>query len=211
MQQQFHVPRTLAKIDSFTPRAEKHGQENKPAGTLKITVAMHASALDTLDAGFRRFLFRRPSAGEQQQLIDGDNLTELALPHLAPLRYGEKFPGYTLTIETGLELSKPMILDGVELSALQIEPIKGGSVKLSFNAACHPDGEEQFGALCQLIQNKAEITLTPPTPDEAPQMAMGGEGDTLDQQEEQDAEADAELAAAEARRLAEIGEEADAA
>lgn len=211
MQQQFQLTKTVAKIDSFTPRAEKHGKENKAAGTLKISLTAHGSVLNHFDERLRPLLFRRPAAGEQQQLIDGDNLTELAMPHMAPIRLNEKFPGYTLGIESGLDLSTPMELDAVELSAFQIEAQKGGTVKLSFNAACHPDGEEQFGALCKLIQNKAEITLTPPKPEQVQQMPLGGQGDTLDQQEEESDEGEAtpEEVAAERAHLIEKGRARD--
>lgn len=207
MQQQFQLPKTLATIDSFTPRAEKHGKENKPAGTLKISLTAHNTILDCFGTGFRLFLFRKAAAGEQQ--TEGDSLTELAMPNLAALRLNEKFPGYTLQIDTGLELSEPTILEGVELSAFAFEPLKGGSVKLSFNAACHPDDEKQFGTLCQLIQNKAEITLTPPAPDMQQSLFDGSANDPDDDDDdEENAVGDTLDAQEEAERLSQLGQAA---
>lgn len=203
MQQQFHLPKTLAHIDSFTPRAEKHGKkQTRPAGTLKLTVAAHSSILDYFGKQYRPFLFRKPAAGEEQT----SDLTEIAEPKLESLKLREKFPGYQLVIETGLESSEPTVLDDVELSAFTFEPIKGGAVKVSLQANCHPSNDEEFGVLCKLIQNKVDVTLV--APGDAPQgsLALDGEGeaaanggDTLDQQE----------AAEERERLKNLGQGSD--
>ena len=72
----------------------------------------------------------------------------------------------------------------------------GGAVTVSFSAACHPN-TEQAGELCQLVQQDRYLTLIPPSAEaqQSPQMALGGVGDTLDQQEAEE----------EARRLAAMG------
>lgn len=157
----FELSNHQAKIANFTPRAEKHGDENVPAGSVRIEVTAHSSILDTLDPGLRTFLFRKPGVGEQPSLIEGDNLTSLARPSLKPLKLDEDFPGYTLEINTGLDMSEPLRLVDVELSSFSIEAMNGGSVTVAFSAACHPDADES-GALCQLIQNVVDVTLVPP-------------------------------------------------
>lgn len=196
---QFQLCRQVAKIDSFNPRAEKHGDENVPAGDIKFTTTGHSSMLDAFNRGLRPLLYRKADlVGEQQALLEGDDLTALAMPNLKPLRLDEDYPGYRLEISEGLEFSRPIVMDDVELSGFVFEPAEGGSVKISFRAACHPD-EEISGALCQLIQESPYITLVPPAAVSAPQLPLGGDGDTLDQQD-----ADAE-AKAEADRLAALG------
>jgi len=180
---QFQLYRQPAKIDSFNPRAEKHGESNVPAGDIKITVVGHSSMLDAFSKQLRPLLYRKPDLmGEQQPLLEGDELTALAMPNLKPLKLDEDYPGYKLEISAGLDFSKPISLIDVCLSDFTFAPENGGAVKLSFRASCHPD-EETAGALCQLIQETPYISLVPPAPPQVAQMSSGGEGDTLDQQD----------------------------
>ena len=158
----FGLTKHPTKVSSFNPRAEKHGEENVPAGDITFETRVHSSVLDQFDPSYRKFLFRKADAsGDQQPLLEGDTLIAVAKPKLGPLKLNEEFPGYTLKIESGLELSKPLVLSDVELSNFRIEPMEGGSVSLKFNATAHPDADDA-GLLCQVIQNTVEITLEPP-------------------------------------------------
>lgn len=183
---QFSLSKHPCKISSFNPRAEKHGEENVPAGDIKFETRVHSSVLDLFDSSYRPFLFRTAeSSGDQPALLPGDKLTALAKPKLAPLSLKEDWPGYRLEIGSGLDIAEPLVLTEVELSSFRIEAMEGGSVALSFTATAHPDADAS-GALCQAIQNTVDVTLVPPA---APEMPLGGEGDTLDQQERDEAEA----------------------
>lgn len=168
---QFALNQHQAKIASFNPRAEKHGDENVPAGDIKFEVKVHSSALDLFDASYRPFLFRKADlAGEQQPLLEGDKLTALAKPNLKPLTLDEDFPGYTLTIGSGMESIEPMRLTDVELSSFRFEAIEGGSVSITFNATVHGDADD-FGEICQQIQNLVDISLEPPKAEAQQQLA----------------------------------------
>lgn len=196
---QLSLQNTLAKIDSFTPRAEFDGADSRvPAGSIKITVSGHSSLLDTFFPGLRQVLFRKTDlAGEQIPLIAGDDLTQVAFPKLKPLKLAEKFPGYTVELTEGLEASKPLVLGEATLSTFEFEPVNGGALVLSFSVACHPN-EEQAGLLCQWVQQDRYLTLTPPQASAQQQLPTGGEGDTLDQQD----------ADAERERLTQLGQAA---
>jgi len=168
---QFALQNHQAKIASFNPRAEKHGDENVPAGDIKFEVKAHSSVLDLFDPSYRTFLFRKADlAGEQQPLLEGDKLTALAKPKLKPLSLEEDFPGYTLTIGSGLEAIEPLVLSDVELSSFKFEPIEGGSVGITFSATVHGDADD-FGEICQQIQNLVDITLEPPKAEAQQQLA----------------------------------------
>lgn len=199
----FALQQQPSKIDSFTPRAEFEGDEKVPAGSVKISVSGHSSLLDNFVPGLRQVLFRKPALqGEQPALFEGDELTQIAFPKLKALKLDEKFPGYRVEISEGLEASKPLALVDCTLSNFSFDTVNGGAVAISFSVACHPD-EDQAGALCQLIQQEPYITLIPPTASAQAsaqqQLDVGGEGDTLEQQE-----------AAERQRLAELGQTAEA-
>lgn len=158
----FELKKHPAKIANFNPRAEKHGDENVPAGDITVETRAHFSILDSFDPSYRTFLFRKADkGGDQQPLLKDDELIAVAKPRLQPLRLDEEFPGYTLKIESGLDIGKPLQLKDVELSNFKIEPMEGGSVAIKFTASAHPDSDVA-GLLCALIQNEVDITLIPP-------------------------------------------------
>src|SRR5687768_4780447 len=163
---QLNLQQHPAKLAVFTPHVEKHGDENKPAASLKVQVTGHSSLLDAFGKSYRPFLFREPALGEQTSLPLGDDkLTALAKPNLKPLVLDEEFPGYTLRIGVGLEASDDIVLADAKLSKFHIEAINGGSVTITFTASTHPD-EEQAGQLYTLQQQEVELTLEPPKREE---------------------------------------------
>lgn len=168
----FSVENQEVKFCNFNIRAEKHGDENVKAGDLKIECTMHSSVLDCFDKSLRKLLYRKPASGEQTDLPLGDDgLTLRKLPRLAPLKWDEDFPGYKLSIVTGLALDESLELEDVELSNFVFEALDGGSVAITFRASFHPDGRAS-GKLCQLVQETVEITLTPPDADEPSQQKL---------------------------------------
>ena len=158
----FQLDNHPCKVD-FNPRAEKHGDENIPAGTITLTTRVHSKVLDAFDPSYRTFLFRKAeSGGDQQPLLPGDDLIALAKPNLKTLVLDEDFPGYVIEISKGLGLKKPMRLTDAELSAFRIDAKSGGSADLKFSVNVHPD-QDQAGVLCSAIGNTVDVTLIPPT------------------------------------------------
>jgi len=158
----FGLQKQQVRLANFNPRAEKHGEDNKLAGDLKIEVVTSNSVLDEFDKGLRQAFFRKPGKGEQQDLIEPGALTEVKFPKLGVGRWDEEFPGYDLTIETGLGLKDPIVLIDCTLRKFAFEFLQGGSVAVSFSVICHPESKEA-GELCALIQSDIELTLTPPS------------------------------------------------
>ncbi|UGB46956.1 hypothetical protein LQ772_06605 [Frateuria edaphi] len=169
----FQLTEQTTKITSFTPRMEKHGDENVLAGTLKLETNVHSTVLDLFDKGFRKLLYRKPAPGEQTELPleGGDGLTARKLPHLAPLKWDEDFPGYKLEIQSGLALDEVLKLSDVEISDFVFEALDGGSCKIRFTANFRQDGRTS-GKLCQLIQDEVELSLIPPTREEQKQQEL---------------------------------------
>ena len=159
----FSLDKQQTSINSFTPRMEKHGNENVLAGTLKCETTMHNSVLDLFDKGFKKLLYRKPAPGEQTELPlgDSDGLTARKLPQLKPLSWDEDFPGYKIEIVSGLALDEVIRLDDVEVSGFVFEALDGGSCKVKFTANFNQDGRTS-GKLCQLIQETVELSLMPP-------------------------------------------------
>lgn len=199
---QFSLDNTLAKVSNYNATTERHGDEIVPVGDLKLEVAGSNVILNAFGAGYRTFLYRQPHVGDQPPLVNQtpDNLTSLQHPNLAPLELDEDFPGYTLSIGSGLGITEPLVLKDVKLSAFKFRSLDGGTVVVSFNARAKPS-PDQSGLLHYLVKQEIEITLTPPSASPQQQLPTGGTGDTLDAQ-------DAEEAAAETKRLADLGQAA---
>lgn len=162
----FSLSQQQTSINSFTPRMEKHGNENVLAGTLKCETTMHNSVLDLFDKGFKKLLYRKPAPGEQTELPLGesDGLTARKLPQLKPLSWDEDFPGYKIEIVSGLAIDEVLYLDDVEVSGFVFEALDGGSCKVKFTANFNQDGRTS-GKLCQLIHETVELSLIPPERD----------------------------------------------
>lgn len=154
---QFQVTKSPAKLDSFTPRAELHGEEKVPACSIGLTIGLHSSALDQFDPSYRPFLFREETGADEGQgnltLVAGDKLTALAKPKLKALKLAEEFPGYTLRIHAGLDSGADLVLSDAKLSGFEFKAISGGSVEIGFSVAAKPD-EAQAGRLYGLVQQR---------------------------------------------------------
>lgn len=162
----FSLTDQQTKITSFTPRMEKHGDENVLAGTLKLETTCHSGVLDNFDKSLRKLLYRKPAPGEQSELPlgDSDGLTARKLPQLMPLKWDEDFPGYKIAIQSGLALEEVIKLDDVEIHGFAFEALDGGSCTVRWSANFNQDGRTS-GKLCQLIQETVELSLTPPERD----------------------------------------------
>lgn len=167
----FSLERQQVRIVNFNPRKECHGEERVLAGDLKCEVTAGNAVLDHFDKSLRKTLYRKPHGSAEQTNLElgGDGLTELKMPHLAPLRWDDKFPGYELTIH--FDLSDPLAFDDVELTGFSFEALQGGSVKITFTAKMNVD-KAQSGELSDLQMEDVEITLTPPKSDGEAQQAL---------------------------------------
>lgn len=170
----FSLTNQQTKVSHFSPRMEKHGDDNVLAGTLKLETTMSSSVLDNFDKSLRKLLYRKPAAGEQADLPLGDandGLTARKLPHLAPLKWDEDFPGYKIEIQSGLALDEVLKLSDVEIHGFAFEALDGGSCTVRFSANFNQDGRTS-GKLCQLIQETVELSLIPPSREEDQQQEM---------------------------------------
>lgn len=195
----FQLEKHDAKIKNLNLRMEKHGDQDVAAADFTLNLKASALLLDTIDQKLRKVFFEKPAKGEQQALpIDGNNLTALAIPYLREQKLDQKFDGYEVEFASLLEQIEPLFFADVKVTLLKAVFIEGGSVELSLKVSMLIDEEDDAPLLSVWRRGEIKLTLTPP---EQQQMAPGGDGDTLDQQ-------DADAAAAEAKRLVDKGKEA---
>lgn len=153
-------------LSKLTTRTEKHGDEDVPAASLRITAAVHSGMLDLFNTSLRKTFFCKPRVGDQQRipLEAGDDRTSIAIPEIKDLSWDAEYPGYQLSLGVDLEASKPVVLKGVDLSKFAFEFIEGGSVRISFSVACTPDGD-QVADLYEWQGKELLLSLTPPKAD----------------------------------------------
>lgn len=151
---------TLAKL---TTRTEKHGDEDVPAASLRLKVAVASSLLDMFNPAIKKTFYCKPRVGDQQSIPfdKGDDRTAIAIPEIRSISWDAEYPGYALSIGVGLESSDPVSLSDVTLSKFNFDFIEGGSAVVEFSVAGTPDGE-QVARLYEWQGQDLQLTLTPP-------------------------------------------------
>jgi hypothetical protein len=145
-----NVPAFLA---NFNPRAEKNGEETRPAADLALQVNIAASdVLPYFAPTLNHFLFDEKGT---RDLADGLPRRFTALPSI---HWDDEMTGATFSLHHGV--GKPIVFEDAKVNKFVIEPVDGGSIKLSLRVQVHPD-EKQAGKLSQLIQSDVEISLQP--------------------------------------------------
>lgn len=170
-----------AHVVNFNPRMEKHGTKKVAAADLRLSTIVHSSALDSFYPGLKAMLYRKrgadePAPQQQENLFEGDDATALKLPHLAPLKWDESFPGYTAEIVIDAGLLGVVPLTEVTLSGFVLEAMDGGSVEITCSAKFQHD-EKTAGRLCMVIDHDIEITLNPPQ--KQPELLDDGHGGSV--------------------------------
>jgi hypothetical protein len=130
-------------------------------------MALPGEIIDGLDKGLRRTMFRKPlkeesSQGELEGVQANSGMTKVLFPHLAPLTWGEDFPGYSIIIGSGLiSTDTDEKIEDVKVSKIKLEPKDGGAVVLSCSVHFESDAE-LIGALGVNQGKTIEVSLEPP-------------------------------------------------
>jgi hypothetical protein len=160
----FDLDQATVKLASVNARAEKHGEDTKPALDLKIEASCSSSVLIHFHPELRQHLFKKDENPDLvDQVIEGDGLTVLRYPKMGALKWDWEGTGYTATVDYGMGGDSNIQLNDVKVDHFAFEPQNGGSVAVTFRIIAHPDTDD-VGKLCEFIQRDIELTLTPPEP-----------------------------------------------
>ena len=150
-----------AFINSFNPRAELHGEDTRLAGDIFLTVPTNADNLAAFSPDLKSFLFD-PKA--LKDLADG---SPLRFPAIPSVKWDDEMTGAGFELHVGA--GEPVKFTDAKVDKFRIEPVAGGSAKISCRVIVHPT-EAQAGRLSSFIQADVEISLKPA---ELPTMADG--------------------------------------
>lgn len=159
----FQLDDQPAKILHFSPRAEKHGEDNQLAGDLKIQIKAANDILTAFDPALRDMLYHRAEGVADQGEIDGFEASDkpnLRCAKLGPLSLTTELVGYEMTVPYGLGGKSDVVLSEVKVNHFRAECHEGGTVTLTFRCQFTCD-ESQAGRLCALIGGEVEVDLGP--------------------------------------------------
>src|SRR3990167_4342008 len=109
----FELQNEKAKLMDFNPRAEKHGEDTKPAADLKLTVMLPSSELAQFSPTLRGHLYQKPDHPDLVDRASGE-ATALRYPQIGlPIKWAGEMVGGELTIHQGFSAKSDLVLEGV--------------------------------------------------------------------------------------------------
>jgi len=168
----FKLTKEEAEFTNMNTPTERHGPERlEQACDLKMKVSMHNSKLIMLHPKLSAFLFdfdEEDEEGDQESLDVGDKVrTKVSCKTLKPLKFGYQAAGYRVSMGYGLTDANHTQFIDVSFKEIEITAKEGGSVELVFSLRVHPDGSQLEYMSSMLCNKRVELTLTPPSPEEA--------------------------------------------
>lgn len=169
---QFELDAKEAKLTSYTPRRELHGEDPKPAASLAFAINLDASALAMFSPTLRSSFFYKASDEGRGDMVDKiADAADLRYPEIEkPFKWTKEIIGAELVIDHGLGGKSNIKLPSCDVDNFSIHPMQGGQAIVTFSVACHPD-KKQSGDLAFLIGETVKITLDPPDVDMVEQAA----------------------------------------
>lgn len=153
---------TIAKLNSLTPRIERHGDESVPAVSLGLSITGPNTLLDLFSDSLRHTLYKPKDDTPALPGIDIPTplLRTRGLERIK-LKVGDMV-GYRLTIENGIDSDSDIDLHDCKVDKWNLEPFEGGSIELSLRIGTSDLDETYAGRLAMKLGQEVSITLTPP-------------------------------------------------
>lgn len=152
---------TYATLASLTTRVEKHGDDNKPAVSMRLEIEAPNTLLDVINPQIRHALYM---AVEEQEQLPG---VEPATPVLRCNSFEKHtlataHEGWTLAVDYGIDEEAPMLFGGCKVDKFSVDAKQGGSVVLSFRVGTSDIDADRLGKLGMHNGDKIAITLKAP-------------------------------------------------
>ncbi len=167
---------TEALLKTFTPRTEKHGDDEVSAASLGLRITGANTLLDILQTGLRDMLYK---AVEGQDQLPGmpPNTPLLRAKGVESLKLGACFEGWTLKIDRGMDADDPFVIGGAKCDKYVVTPHEGGSVDIDFRIGSSDIDETEAGWLYGRQKQCITITLHAP---EKPIDAIDGSAEAFE-------------------------------
>lgn len=155
---------TQATINSVTPRVEKHGDDDKPAVSIKLSIKGPNTLLDAIDPHIRHALYK--AKPDETPELPG---VEPATPILRCNAFDKhtltaSYEGWTLAIDSEVDDTDPMLFGGCKCDKFSVDAKQGGSIVLTIRVGTSDIDADRLGWLGMHNGEDIWITLTPPKP-----------------------------------------------
>ena len=151
---------TEAKLATLTPRSEKHGDDEKPAVSLGLEITTTNDVLDAIDLALRPALYKAPDSKSLPGVADVLNV--LRCNSIDRVLLPTKHEGWTLSVDDGIDETKPLDFGGCKVDKVSVEPMQGGSIVLRMRVGTSDLDAARSGMLGMHVGQSIWITLIAP-------------------------------------------------
>lgn len=150
---------TDALLKTFTPRTEKHGEDDVSAASLGLSIEAPNTILDLLSPSLRQTLYAAP---EGQTTLPGveESTPLLRTKVIETLKLTNCYEGWTLRITAGVR--DDIVIGDCKVDKFVVTPRDGGSVLLDLRIGSSDIDETEAGWLYGKLRHDIEITLHAP-------------------------------------------------
>lgn len=154
-----------AKLNTITPRTEKHGDEDVFAISLGLQLTGANTLLDKLSPSLRHALYRAEAPEGQDPLPGIEQATPKLRVSVVDMVYLRgALQGWTIAIDDGIDEDDPIELGDCKVDNFRVHPMEGGTVDLFFRVGSNDVDATEAGRLCAHLKQEISFTLRAPTP-----------------------------------------------
>lgn len=165
----FSLTNQEAKLCNVNLRSELHGDGYALAVDLSIEIKVSNDLLSEFDPTLKSSLYRAADANDAKPDLFQDepgHLPRLRHPLLgSPLKWNCKGIGYETIVHYGVSGNGDIVMADTVIDKFRFDCQDGGTVVAKFRIIAHPTPEE-VGRLSEMIQQKIELSLIPPSTEE---------------------------------------------
>lgn len=138
------------------PRIEFHGEEQKLAADIKVSMTVGNQLLAIFHPRLRSSFYCKGNAAQDAFELGDDHAPSLVFQQLGDIKWKQDFEPCDIEISSAIGV--PVSLTMAKVTRIRFEMMEGGSVLITMTIQCHPS-PSQVSRLCELIQLK-EIDIS---------------------------------------------------
>lgn len=162
---------TYARLASITSRVEKHGDDDKPALSMRLEIEAPNTLLDVIDPQIRHALYMAKPDAEPELPGVEQSTPILRCNSFEKHALTTAHEGWTLAVDYGVDEGDPMVFGGCKVDKFHVEAKQGGSIVLSFRVGTSDIDADKGGKL--LMHNGDDIAITLKAPEKKPDAIDG--------------------------------------
>jgi hypothetical protein len=149
-----------ATLASVTNRVERHGEDEKPAVSLRLEITGANTLLDLIDPKIRESLYKPadsedlPGVEPSTPVLRCNSFEKHTLPTC--------YEGWTLAVDDGIDAADPMVFGSSKIDKFVVEAKQGGSIVLGLRVGTSDVDAEKLGKLAMHNGQSIWVTLKAP-------------------------------------------------